>query len=186
MVPQNKIILPPMHINLGLFKQFVKGLRKDSPAFEFLHKCFPKLSDAKIKEGVFVGPQIQKFILNDMFDKKLNETELAARKSFKQVCLNFLGLHKFDDFEDVMASLLRNYHIMGCKMSLKVHFLHSHLSFFHENLGAVSDQHGARFHHDIAVIEKRFKGKWSTGMLAEYCLSLKRDKPEQEHKRRRR
>ena len=27
LVPQNKIILPPMHIKLGLFKQFVKGLR---------------------------------------------------------------------------------------------------------------------------------------------------------------
>ena len=78
LVPQNKIILPPMHIKLGLFKQFVKGLRKDSPAFEFLHECFPKFSDAKIKEGVFVGPQIQKLILNDMFDKTLNETELAA------------------------------------------------------------------------------------------------------------
>ena len=133
LVPQNKIILPPMHIKLGLFKQFVKGLRKDSPAFEFLHKCFPKLSDAKIKEGVFVGPQIRKLILNDMFDKTLNETELAAWKSFKQVFLNFLGLHKSDDFEDVVANLLHNYHIMGCKMSLKVHFLHSHLPFFHKN-----------------------------------------------------
>ena len=71
-------------------------------------------------------------------------------------------------------------------MSLKVHFLHSHLLFFHKNLGAVSDEHGERFQQDIAVIEKRFKGKWSTGMLAEYCWSLKRDKPEQEHKRRRR
>ena len=184
--PKNKIILPPLHIKLGLFKQFVKGSRKDSPAFEFLHKCFPKLSDAKIKDGVFVGPQIQKLILNDMFDKTLNETELDAWKSFKQVCLNFLGVHKSDDFEDVVANLLYNYHIMGCKMSLKVHFLHSHLPFFHENLGAVSDEHGERFHQDIAVIEKRFKGKWSTGMLAEYCWSLKQDKPEQEHKRRRR
>ena len=123
LVPQNKIIFPPMHIKLGLFKQFVKGLRKDSPAFEFLHECFPKLSD----NGVFVGPQIQKLILNDMFDKTLNETELVAWKSFKQVCLNFFGLHKSDDFEDVVTKLLRNYHIMGCKMSLKVHFLHSHL-----------------------------------------------------------
>ena len=69
-----------------------------------------------------------------MFDKTLNETALAAWKSFKQVCVNFLGLHKSDDFEDVVANLLRNYHIMGCKMSLKVHFLHSHLPFFHENL----------------------------------------------------
>ena len=35
LVPQNKIILSPLHIKLGLFKQVVKGLRKDSPAFEF-------------------------------------------------------------------------------------------------------------------------------------------------------
>ena len=133
------------------------------------------MSNATIKEGVFVGPQIRKLILNDMFDKTLNETELAAWKSFKQVWLNFLGLHKSSDFEDVVANLLRNYHKMECKMSLKVHFLHSHLSFFQENLGAVSDEHGERFHHHIAVIEKRFKGKWSIRMLAQYCWSLKRD-----------
>ena len=69
----------------------------------------------------------------------------------------------------VEANLLRNYNIMGCKISLKVDFLHSHLSFFYENLGAVSDEHGERFHQDIVIIEKRFKGKWNAGMLAEYC-----------------
>ena len=106
-----------------------------------------------------MGLKIRKLILNDMFDKTLNETALAAWKSFKQACVNFLGLNKFDDFEDVMANLLRNYHIMGCKMSLKVHFLHSQLPFFHENLGAVSDEHGERFHQDISVIEKSFKRK---------------------------
>ena len=67
-------------------------------------------------------------------------------------------------------------------MSLKVHFLHSNLPFFHKNLGAVSDEHGERLHQDIAVIEKRLEGKWSIGMLAEDCWSLKQDKPEQEHK----
>ena len=76
-----------------------------------------------------------------MFDKTLNEIELAARKSFKQVCSNFLGL-------------LRNYHKMGCKISLRIHLLHSHLPFFHENLGAVLDEHGERFQQDIAVIEE--------------------------------
>jgi len=29
-------------------------------------------------------------------------------------------------------------------MSLKIHFLHSHLDFFPENLGAMSDKHGER------------------------------------------
>ena len=39
-----------------------------------------------------------------MLDKTLNETELAAWKSFNQVCLNFVGLHNPEDFEDVAAT----------------------------------------------------------------------------------
>ena len=51
LVPQERIILPPLHIKLGLFKQFVKALDKDSPVFNFLQTTFPSLSNAKIKEG---------------------------------------------------------------------------------------------------------------------------------------
>ncbi|UYV68012.1 Transposase [Cordylochernes scorpioides] len=42
-------------------------------------------------------------------------------------------------------------------MSLKIHFLHSHLDFFPDNLGAVSDEHGERFHQDISSMEKRYQ-----------------------------
>ncbi len=41
---------------LGLMKQFVKKLDEKSKAFEYLKTFFPKLSEAKIKAGVFVGP----------------------------------------------------------------------------------------------------------------------------------
>jgi hypothetical protein len=44
---------------------------------------------------------------------------------------------------------------MGCNMSLKVHFLDSHLDFFPENLGAVSIEHveipSGHFKHGTAV-----------------------------------
>ena len=73
LVPQERIILPPLHIKLGLFKQFVKALDKDSPVFKFLQTTFPSLSNAKMKEGVFVGPQIRKLILDEEFDKMLKE-----------------------------------------------------------------------------------------------------------------
>jgi hypothetical protein len=43
------------------------------------------------------------------------------------------------------------------------------LDFFRENLGAVSDQHGERFHQDISNMEKQYQGKWSLSMLADYC-----------------
>ncbi|UYV80151.1 hypothetical protein LAZ67_18001830 [Cordylochernes scorpioides] len=42
-------------------------------------------------------------------------------------------------------------------MSIKIHFLHSHLDFFPDNLGAVSDEHGELFHQDISSMEKRYQ-----------------------------
>ena len=38
----------------------------------------------------------------------------------------------------------------GCNMSLKLHFLQSHLNFFKEDMAAVSDENGEHFHQDIA------------------------------------
>lgn len=48
LVNPNKIILPPLHIKLGIMKQFVKALPNDGATFLHLHKVFPHLSDAKI------------------------------------------------------------------------------------------------------------------------------------------
>ena len=81
--------------------------------------------------------------------------------------------------------MLNNYKTLRCKMSFKVHFLESHLDFFHSNLGDVSDEHGERFHLDICVIENRYKGKWYVSMLADYCWSIKRDDSKTQHKQRR-
>jgi len=58
---------------------------------------------------------------------------------------------------------------MGCNMSMKIHFLESHLDFFLENLGEVSDEHGERFHQDILTMEKRYQSKWTSSMLADFC-----------------
>lgn len=53
LVQTDKIILPPLHLKLGYMKQFVKQLNKDSEAFLYLKTIFPRLSDAKIKEGMY-------------------------------------------------------------------------------------------------------------------------------------
>jgi len=63
-------------------------------------------------------------------------------------------------------------------MSLQIQFLGSHLDFFPENLGEVSGEHGERFHQDILAMEKRYQGKWTSSMLADYCWTLKRCAPE--------
>jgi hypothetical protein len=67
-------------------------------------------------------------------------------------------------------------------MSLKLHFLHNHLEYFLENLGALSEEQGERFHQDIEEMERRYQGRWDVSMLADYCWSLTRDNPQQDHK----
>jgi hypothetical protein len=59
-VPARKnVFLPPLHIKLGLTKIFVKAMDKEGEGFAYLKQKFPQVSDAKIKEGIFVGPQIR-------------------------------------------------------------------------------------------------------------------------------
>jgi hypothetical protein len=60
LVNPKKILLPPFHIKLGIMKQFVKGLPKTENCFQYLCKRFPHLSEAKLKEGVFIGPDKKK------------------------------------------------------------------------------------------------------------------------------
>ncbi|KDR09212.1 hypothetical protein L798_01096 [Zootermopsis nevadensis] len=54
-------------------------------------------------------------------------------------------------------------------MSLKIHFLHSHLDFFPGNVGDVSDEQGERFHQDIQTMEERYQGRWDQAMMEHYC-----------------
>ena len=78
---------------------------------------------------------------------------------------------------------MQSYQKLGCNVSLKIHFLHSHLDLFPENCGAVVDEKGELFHQDISSIEKRYKGKCNCAMLANYCWALARDVPTMEYKR---
>jgi len=57
------------------------------------------------------------------------------------------------------------------------------LDFFLENCGAVSDEHGERFHHDISSMEKRYEGQLNCAVLADYRWTLARDATTTEYKR---
>jgi hypothetical protein len=55
LVDREKKCLPPLHIKLGLMKNFVKAMNKDGHGFYYLKQKFPCLNDAKIKEGIFAN-----------------------------------------------------------------------------------------------------------------------------------
>ena len=88
----------------------------------------------------------------------------------------------------MVTVLLQKYHQLGCNMSLKIHFLHSHLDFFPPppplSCGAVSDEHGERFHQDISVMEQKYQGHRNEAMLADYYWFVCRDAPELVYKRK--
>lgn len=83
----------------------------------------------------------------------------------------------------IINELIMSYRAFWCNMFLKIYMLDSHLDFFPTNLGAVSDEQGERFHQDISLMEKRYQGKWSPGMLADYCWRFRRDLPEAKYSR---
>jgi hypothetical protein len=80
------------------------------------------------------------------------------------------------NYKDLVKDL-SSYQKQGCSMLVKIHFLSSHLDFFSENRGSVSDEHYEGFHQDIAAMEGRYKGKLIPSMLTNYCLILMRDSP---------
>jgi len=139
-------------------KQFVKALDNDGDCFKYIFQKFPRLSYEKVKEGVFVGPQIRKLMQDENFETSMKSVAKDACASLKNVVENFLGNHKHPDYVEIVENLLENFHKLGCNMNLKIHFLHSHLHYFPDNLGEVREEQGERFHQGIKEMEKRYQG----------------------------
>jgi hypothetical protein len=173
LVSREKILLPPLHIKLGLMKQFVKALDKTGACFKHITTVFPKVTSEKLTAGIFDGPQIRQLVKDNSFVLTMASVEKAAWVSFVEVMENFLGNYKSDNYEQIVNNMLRNFEKLGCNMSVKVHFLHSHISYFPENLGQMSEEQGERFHQDMKTMESRYQGRWNESMLADYCWTIK-------------
>ena len=72
-------------------KNFVKAMNQEEVTFTYLWEKFPRLSEAKLKVGVFIGPQIRVLIKDEYFDTLLQGDEKAAWDNFKFVVKGFLG-----------------------------------------------------------------------------------------------
>ena len=103
--------------------------------------------------------------------------ERYAWQSFRNVVHGFLGRNKADNYEDSVETLMQTYYKRGSRISLKMHYLHSHLDFFRPNLTAVSEDHGERFHQDIQVMRKRYQGRWDEAMMGSLSMWPARQSP---------
>lgn len=175
LVDPSKVILPPLHIKLGLMANFVKALKEDGRGFAYLKTKFPKKSEAKLKKGIFVGPQIRKIMKDPNFVLNLTKIERNAWTSFEKVVKGFLGNVRKRNCKQIVQTLIKNFKAMGCNMSLKIHFLNSHFEYFPKNLGDYSDEQGERFHQAMLTMEHRYQGRWDPAMMGDYCWTLCRE-----------
>lgn len=56
LVPMDKILLPPLHVKLGIVKNFLKFMQRANPEAQAFLKAFfyPRISLAKLDEGKYV------------------------------------------------------------------------------------------------------------------------------------
>ena len=97
--------------------------------------------------------------------------EAAAWDSFVDDVKRFLGNTKVANYQNLVEGMLKNFHSLGTRMSIKLHYLYSHLERFPENLGDLSAEQGERFHQDFRTMEERYQGRWDAHM-SDYWWSL--------------
>ena len=109
LIERSKILLPPLHIKLGLAKQFVKSLKPTSRAFRHIRQLFPSISEAKVRSGIFEGPQIRRMLASEELEKKMSDLERNAWQAFRMIVEGFLGNHRRDDYAMVVSNLIESY-----------------------------------------------------------------------------
>ena len=157
MVDRKNIIFPPLHIKLGLMKQFFKALDRSRDCFGYICSIFPGLSYEKKKAGIFHGSQIRTLLRDQYFVTIMTVVEARAWKAFSKMVHNFLDNKRADNYIELVEELLLSLQDLGCRMSIKAHYLHSHLSESPTNLGDVSEEQGERFHQDVKVMKERYQ-----------------------------
>ena len=167
LVDRHKILFPLLHIKLGLIKQFMKALEKDGGCFSYLCHVFPGLSIKKLERWHVYGSQVHQLIIDPEFEKSMTKLESEAWKVFVLVVKNFLGNNKASNYEKLITNVLYAFKNFGCNMSIKMHYLFSYIVRFPENLGAMSDEQGERFHQDIKEMETKYQGRWDAALMAD-------------------
>jgi hypothetical protein len=82
-------------------KNSVKGTDKTGYGFTYVRNKFPNVSDAKIKEGIFLGPQIGEVMQDKQFEEDVNKTGRNEWLTIKKICKDLVGNHKAANYQDV-------------------------------------------------------------------------------------
>jgi len=177
-----KFICPCAH-KAGPHENFVKGVDKTGRGFEYVRNNFPNMSDAKVKEDIFIGSQIRELMQDKQFDEDPNETERNAWLSSKKICKDFLGNHKAANYQDVAQDLLTSYKAMQYESENPLYGITP--GFFSQEISAKLVTNMVKdFTKTLWLWKKQCQGKWTSSVLADYCWTLKRDVPDAKYRQK--
>ena len=125
LVEPNKMLLPPIHIKLGLMKDFVKAMDREGSGFAFL-QTFPSISMEKIKAGLSNGPQKRELTKGPNGWRSIEQSWTI--NSLK-IVLKFLENHRSTEYEKEIEEILKSFRHLRARMSVKQHFQLSHLDY---------------------------------------------------------
>lgn len=154
-----KVLMSPLHVNLGVMKLYVPALNKESAAFRYFQDFFPKLSKAKV--NVFVRPQTRSA-------RNSLGSSLGRRKQLCRSGSGFLGNHKAKNYFELVETLVKNNSTRGFRISPKVHVFDAHLEKFKENMGAYLEEQGECFHQEILDSECSNQRQYNENLIGDY------------------
>lgn len=77
-MPLNNFFLPPLHIKQN----------KNGRGIQYLKTKCPKISNAKLKEGIFLDSKIRELVTDGTFNSKLNRADKSAWAALIELCHN--------------------------------------------------------------------------------------------------
>ncbi|GFW85377.1 uncharacterized protein TNCV_144221 [Trichonephila clavipes] len=93
----------------SIVKQFGKAVPKDGDCFKCLRKKFPSLSEAKLKEGIFVDTDICKLMKDDEFETCMTAKEKESWVIFKDVVRKFRRNCEDPDCKRIVMNKLKKF-----------------------------------------------------------------------------
>jgi hypothetical protein len=69
-------------------------MNEESELIVYLRQIFPKISESKMREGIFIGAQVKQIFTDHDFSTKLNATERQPQRHLKTSAETFQSMKK--------------------------------------------------------------------------------------------
>ena len=177
LISPNKILFPAFHIKLGLFASFIRSLGLKNLGEEVVDsrqeiakhlRTQHHFTLEQLESGSVEGPRVINVQKDLKFLELLPPKHQVAFKAFNHLSEGLFGILRADDLHIRVEAFLKSFEEIGVSISLKIHFIRDHLDRF-PSVETCSDQHGERFHQELAFLEQRFQSWRVIGMLSDYA-----------------